>query len=181
MGMALVAVQLMLLALAAAAQAQSPSTGCVAATVVPTSAGMRPAASAAVLCLVNAQRAAHGLAAVTQSPLLTKAATAHSVDMVRRGYFSHVTPNGVDPRGRVARTGYLRGCRRPALGETIAWGTGDYGSPAELVNDLMASPPHRAIILDGRYREAGVGLALGAPMPDMGDFGSTLSLNFGRR
>jgi uncharacterized protein YkwD len=181
MGMAVVAVQLMLLALAGAARAQSPSTGCVAATVAPTNASMRPAAAAAVLCLVNGERAAHGLAPVTQSPLLTKAATAHSVDMVRRGYFSHVTPSGQDQRGRVARTGYLRGCRRPTLGETIAWGAGDYGSPSQLVEDLMASPPHRSIILDRRYREAGVGLALGAPMMGMGDAASTLSLNFGRR
>ena len=142
---------------------------------------MRPAAAAAVLCLVNVERAARGLAPVAASSLLTKAATAHSVDMVRRRYFAHVTPSGLDQRGRVARTGYLRGSRRPALGETIAWGCGGYGSPLELVKDLMASAPHRTVILDGRYREAGVGLALGAPVDTMGAAGSTLSLNFGRR
>ncbi|HEV7808303.1 MAG TPA: CAP domain-containing protein [Solirubrobacteraceae bacterium] len=181
MGTVLVAVQLTLLALAGAANAQSPSTDCVAATVAPMNASMRPAAAAAVLCLVNGERAARRLAPVMPSLLLTQAATAHSVDMVRRRYFSHVTPSGLDQRGRVARTGYLRGCRRPALGETIAWGSGDYGSPIELVKNLMASPPHRSIILDGRYREVGVGLALGAPMAGVGDFGTTLSLNFGRR
>jgi uncharacterized protein YkwD len=102
--------------------------------------------------------------------------------MVRRKYFAHVTPNGLDQRSRVARTGYLRGCRRPAaLGETIAWGSDVFGSPAELVKDLMASAPHRAILLDRRYRDIGVGLALGAPMDGIGQSGSTLSLNLGRR
>ena len=179
--MALVAALFALFALAGVTHAQAPSAGCAAAAVTPTEESMRAAAAAAVLCLVNAERAAHGLPAVTPSALLAQAATAHSVDMVRRGYFSHVTPSGLGQRGRVARTGYLRGCRRPALGETIAWGSGDFGSPRELVSDLMASPPHRAIILDRRYREAGVGLALGAPLGGLGDSGSTLSVNFGRR
>ena len=165
----------------AAAQALPAASGCGAADVTPTDASMRPAAAAAVLCLVNAQRTVHGLAPLAPSALLARAATQHSDDMVRRRYFSHVTPSGQDQRGRVARTGYLRGCRRPVLGETIAWGSGAYATPVELVADLMASAPHRAILLDRRYRDIGVGLALGAPMVGMGESGSTLSLNLGRR
>ena len=45
----------------------------------------------------------------------------------------------------------------------------------------MDEPPHRAILLRRRYREAGVGLALGAPLEGFGEDGATLSLNFGAR
>jgi uncharacterized protein YkwD len=148
--------------------------------VIPSDAITRRAASDTVLCLINVERAKGGLRAVVASSLLTKAAAGHSNDMVRRKYFSHVSPNGMDMRTRVARTGYLRGCRSPTLGETLAWGSAIYSTPAELVKELMASHEHRAIILDRRYRDIGVGLALGAPMDGMGS-GSTLSLNFGRR
>jgi uncharacterized protein YkwD len=181
---ALAAAQIMLLGVCAGAQAKpapAPAGGCPDALVTPANASMRPAASQAVLCLVNAERAQRGLPALRDSSLLDKAAGFHSTDMVRRKYFAHVAPNGLDPRRRVARTGYLRGCRSPAIGETIAFGTAVYGSPVELVKSLMESAPHRAIILDRRFREIGVGLALGAPMDGFGDFGSTLALNFGRR
>jgi uncharacterized protein YkwD len=183
MGLAAAAVQIVLLVLSAGADAQAPApagAGCAGTTVVPSSASVRPAAAAAVLCLINVQRSQHGLRPVTASSLLTKAAALHSSDMVRRKYFGHVTPNGLDLRTRVARTGYLRGCRQPSLGEALAYGSDLYASPAELVKDLMASTEHRAIILDARFRDIGVGLAFGAPIDGMPP-GSTLSLNFGRR
>jgi uncharacterized protein YkwD len=134
-----------------------------------------------VLCLINVERGQRGLAPVAASTLLGRAASSHSSDMVRRKYFSHVTPSGQDMRRRVARTGYLRGSRCPVLGETIAWGSDLFATPASLVDELMLSPAHRRIVLDRRYREVGVGLALGAPMDGMGEAGSTLALNFGRR
>jgi uncharacterized protein YkwD len=165
---------------AQAAITDAVPAGCAAATVIPTNPTMRQAASDAVLCLINVERTLRGLAPVLTSSQLGKAATSHASDMVRRKYFSHVTPNGEDLRKRVARTGYLRGARRPALGETLAWGSDLYASPAELVKDLMQSPEHKAIIVDRRFRDIGVGLALGAPEDGMGS-GSTLSLNFGRR
>ncbi|MEY2442458.1 MAG: hypothetical protein QOJ46_1884 [bacterium] len=163
----------------AAITAAAPA-GCAAATVIPANPTMRQAAADAVLCLINAERTQRGLAPVLRSSLLGKAANHHASDMVRRKYFSHVSPNGEDLHKRVARTGYLRGARRPALGETLAWGSDLYASPAQLVDDLMHSAEHKAIIVDRRYRDIGVGLALGAPMDGMGS-GSTLSLNFGRR
>ena len=66
------------------------------------------------------------------------------------------------------------------LGETLAFGTAVYGTPAALVKDLMTSAQHKAIITDRRFKDIGVGLAVGEPMEGMG-MGSTLSLNFGRR
>lgn len=155
-------------------------TGCAASTAIPSQPAMRKAAADAVLCLINVERARRGLARVVASPQLGKAANSHSSDMVRRGYFSHVTPSGLNLRKRVARTGYLRGARRGTLGETIAWGADLYASPVELVASLMQSAGHKAIIVDRRFRDIGVGLALGAPLQDMGS-SATLSLTFGRR
>ena len=43
-----------------------------------------------------------------------------------------------------------------------------------------SSASHRSIITDRRFRDIGVGLALGAPLEGMGT-GATLALNFGRR
>jgi uncharacterized protein YkwD len=43
----------------------------------------------------------------------------------------------------------------------------------------MSSAAHRSMLLDGSFREIGVGLALGAPVANMG--GATLTLTFGRR
>jgi uncharacterized protein YkwD len=162
------------------AQAGPVAGGCANASAIPSDPASRQVAADAVLCLINNERTQRALAPVTASAQLTRAATAHSADMVRRHYFDHVTPNGVDLRKRVAKTGYLRGARRPSLGETLAWGSDLYASPSELVKDLMSSPAHYAIITDRRYRDIGVGLALGAPMDGMGS-GATLALNFGRR
>jgi uncharacterized protein YkwD len=167
-------------ATATATVAQAPA-GCAAATVIPSNPTLRKAAADAVLCLINVERTQRGLAPVLVSPLLTKAADSHASDMVRRGYFDHVTPSGVDLQQRVARTGYTRGVRRPTLGETIACGSDLYATPAELVKNLMQSAAHKAIITDRRYRDIGVGLALGAPLEGMGTDGATLSLDFGRR
>jgi len=178
-----IAVVLLLWATAGAARAAKPAIavgGCASATVIPSNPALRGAAADAVLCLINAERTLRGLAPVVASPLLGKAAAFHSTDMVRQGYFGHVTPSGLDLRKRVARTGYLRGARRATLAEAIAWGADLYATPAELVKDLMQSATHKAIITDRRYRDIGVGLALGAPVEGMGD-GATLALNFGRR
>jgi len=137
-------------------------------------------ASDAVMCLVNGERARRGLAPLRAQRLLNRSAQAHSRDMVARQYFEHVSPNGVNVRQRIARAGYLRKRSACTIGETIAWGTESQSTPAELVRMFMTSPGHRRIMLDRRYRDIGVGLALGAPVSGMDD-GATLTLDFGRR
>lgn len=137
-------------------------------------------ASESVLCLVNGERARRGLAPLRPSRLLNRSAEAHSRDMVARRYFSHVTPAGVNVRQRISRSGYLPKRSACKVAETIAWGTEDQATPAELVRSFMASRGHKRILLDRRYRDIGVGLVLGAPVGDMAN-GATLTLDFGRR
>lgn len=158
--------------------------GCTATRVVPVADAMRPAAIEAVRCLLNAERARRGMRAVAASSRLTRAATYHSSDMVRRRYFAHVSPDGQTLRWRVARAGYRGFGRRALVAETLAFGTDMLATPHELVVDLMRSRRHREIILDKRYRDVGVGLAFGAPLAGMETANGsavTVSVGFGRR
>jgi len=138
-------------------------------------------AVAAVLCLVNGERAQHGLGPVRASGALTRSAQAHSLDMVQRGYFSHVTPGGENPRQRVVQSGYARKRGARTVGETIAWGSGGRGTPAELVRSFMGSAPHRRIVLDRRFRDVGIGLVAAAPVASVAGDCATLTIDFGRR
>jgi uncharacterized protein YkwD len=135
----------------------------------------------AVLCLVNGERAQHGLRPVRASSALTRSAQAHSRDMVQRGYFSHVTPSGENARQRVVQSGYARKRGARKVGETIAWGSGERGTPAELVRLFMTSAPHRGIVLDPRFRDVGIGLVPAAPVATAAAAGVTLTIDFGRR
>ena len=94
---------------------------------------------------------------------LHRTGAAFAARMVRQRFFDHTEPNGQVLLARIQPTGYPTGSRSFALGETIAWGTGPQATPAGTVAAWMASPPHRAALLDPRFRELGVGLALGAP------------------
>jgi uncharacterized protein YkwD len=150
-----------------------------------TGSGARPThetlarARDATLCLVNRARAEHGLGRLRHAALLDRAAGAHSRDMVRRDFFSHNSPGGSTPSQRIDRTGYLSGAHSWAIGETIAWGTGPYATPASIVRGWLHSPEHRAILLDGRFRDLGIGVAIGAPSEGRG--GATFTGDFGAR
>jgi uncharacterized protein YkwD len=154
------------------------AAACAGSHVRPTRATVDRAAGATV-CLINRARARHGLAPLQPTAALERAARAHSRDMVRRSYFAHNSPGGSTPSRRIARAGYLGGARSWAVGETIAWGTGRLASPASIVRAWLRSPGHRAILLDGRYHDLGIGIALGAP--GAGHRGATFTGDFGAR
>jgi uncharacterized protein YkwD len=129
-----------------------------------------------VLCLVNAQRTSRGLPALRPAAKLRLAAARYSREMVDKSFFDHVSPSGSTLSSRVRLAGY--GGR--TLGENIGWGTGNLATPAAIVQAWMDSPPHRAVILNGRYREGGVGVAAGVPLRVPGE-GATFVLDVGVR
>jgi uncharacterized protein YkwD len=163
---------------AGAGTAAAAGDGCARAATVADEGTLR-LASNSVLCVVNGERAMHGVRPLRASRLLHRSAQRHSRDMVARRYFAHVSPNGMNARQRIVRTGYLRHRPGGRIGETIAWGADRQATPADLVRSFMNSPAHRPLLLDRRFREIGVGLALGAPVAGMD--GATLTLDFGRR
>jgi uncharacterized protein YkwD len=159
----------------AATRARAAVRGCTNASAAAADVPV-PAVGAAVRCLVNLQRSRHGLAPLQPSGRLRAAAAAHSADMVSRGFFDHVSPDGGTLSDRARRAGY----HGRTLGEDIGWGTYDLGTPSAIVAAWMKSPPHRAIILNRRFREIGVGVALGTPS-DRTDTGAVYTLDVGRR
>src|SRR4051794_7411257 len=146
-----------IVALLFAAPSHAASPPCAATTVA---AGQAPAATVgrAVRCLVNARRAAHHLAPLRPSHELRVAAEAHGADMVAHRFFAHVSPFTGAITDRARRAGYVPTDDYP-LGGDIAGGGGGLSPPASIVTAWMNSPGHRAVILDGDFRDVGVGIA----------------------
>jgi uncharacterized protein YkwD len=94
--------------------------------------------------------------------------------MVRRGYFAHERPGWTLP-GRLRASDWSGA----AASEAIGWGCGSLGVPSAVLDAWLASPTHRAIVL-GRYRRAGVGMAVGAPLPVGCSGAGTWVLDVGR-
>jgi hypothetical protein len=88
---------------------------------------------------------------------LAKAARAHSADMVARGYFSHVTPEGLGPSERAAAAGYSSGAA-----ENIA-AAGGSTTPFALFELWRTSPEHNTNMLNGTYTAGGFGIVRQRP------------------
>ena len=142
-----------------------------------------PIISAAVqddfLQLINAERAAQGVAPLTISSELTQAAQLHSQDMMNNNYFSHNSPNG--PNGntssqRILATGYIY----QAAGENIAWHSGQVNA-TRVFDQWMNSPPHYANMISSNFQELGLGFATGSPFQSTSGTATVYTLDLGRR
>jgi len=105
---------------------------------------------------VNDERRARGLTALEIDPRLGEVARAHSRDMARKGYFSHVAPDGTTVRQRVRRGGvdFVR------VGENLHKSV-NYEDPVEVaVRSWLESPHHRELLLSPDFRLTGMGVAL---------------------
>jgi uncharacterized protein YkwD len=148
--------------------------------------GLRPTlanstrAEAATLCLVNVQRARHGLRALRANAALARSAAGHSEDMVSENYFDHVSPAGVTPLQRIKASAYLPRRSVYLVGENIAVGTMQLATPAAIVACWMKSSHHRANILSRDFRDSGIGIAAQAPSRYAnGQPGATYTQQFG--
>jgi uncharacterized protein YkwD len=152
---------------------------CTGETVRPSSTTLGTI-RAATLCLINVNRVRHGLDRLTENARLTTAATAYSNAMVRRHFFGHVDPDGTTIADRLFKVGYLTDRLRDWLtGENVTWAQTSRSTPARVVSDWMRSPIHRDNILDPRFREIGLGVALGSPEGDPPDKAATYTTDFG--
>lgn len=140
----------------------SSASNCPNAGSLPTQISI-PAFNDAVRCLLDDTRVNFGLRPLASDDNLAAAATGHSGSMKTESYFGHDSPNGGSFSGRIAETGFMRGARRWLVGENLAWGSVELGTPQALISAWMNSPPHRANILDPVYREIGVGTVWGSP------------------
>jgi uncharacterized protein YkwD len=156
------------------------AAGCRHADAQPGDASQR-ALRMATRCLLNKKRRAHGMWRLRGNGRLHRAAGRHTVDMARRGYFSHTSISGASFLDRIRRTGYLQSARSWTVGENIAWGTGELSSPRAIVRAWMRSPAHRANILNRRFREIGIGISFGAPVRTSAHPAATYTTDFGKR
>lgn len=125
---------------------------------------------AELLRLHNEERAEYGAPALCTHPQLEAAAQGHAEDMLKRGFYEHVTPDGVDPGQRISRAGYPFA----TYGENNnrVWGdfTGEPGRKElrEAVQSWMDSPGHRENLLNPAFREVGFGITTGRYAPERG-------------
>ena len=83
--------------------------------------------------------------------------------MVARNYFDHTSPGGETLLDRIKASTYLPPRAGYILGENIALGTMQLATPAAIVGSWMKSPGHRANILNGDFRDSGLGVVARAP------------------
>jgi uncharacterized protein YkwD len=114
--------------------------------------------------MVNTERAQNGLPPVFFDLKLQAVARAHSDDMLKRGYFSHFTPEGLSPFDRMKNAGitFL------SAGENLALAP----STELAMQGLMNSPGHRANILSPNFGKIGIGVI------DAGIYGKMYSQEF---
>ena len=119
---------------------------------------------AEMLSMVNKERMKHGLKALRDDPALAVVARKHSADMFARGYFSHITPDGINPFQRIRREKilYVTAGENLALAQTLAIAHAG----------LMNSPGHKANILRPAFGRLGIGIL------DGGVYGLMITQNF---
>ena len=103
---------------------------------------------AQVVAIMNQERAAAGVGAITQNAALDAVAQIRAQEIVQS--FAHTRPNGTScftvlDEGGIA---YM------TAGENIAAG---YGTPADVMSGWMNSEGHRANILNGSFGQVGIG------------------------
>ncbi len=137
---------------------------------------------AATFCLVNRERTTRGESALRPDAHLAQAAQAHTDSMSGGDYFDHTGPGGQTPLDRLRAAGYIYSSRIGYdIGENIAWGTGNLSTPRAIVAAWMASPGHRANILDPRYRDTAIGVSAQPPRSlAHGQAGGIYTQDFGR-
>jgi uncharacterized protein YkwD len=109
-----------------------------------------------VITLTNENRVENGnLPALVENAKLDESAQIKLKDMFAKQYFEHVSPSGVGITNLADDVSY----QYAVIGENLA--LGDFATNKALVDAWMASPGHRANILNVRYTQIGVAVGEG--------------------
>ncbi len=107
----------------------------------------------------NEARVKNGLTPLTWDPVLCLMARMHSLEMAKRGYFAHETPEGLEPKDRARALGILH---FRVLGENIAYNKGYQDPGAFAAERWMMSGAHRANILYIGFQASAIGTFVAA-------------------
>jgi len=178
---------MLMLVCAAFAACHAPRSASISPALSPGDSRSKPEVRSAELekrihYLINAERKKHGLSSFAWNEALRGIARKHSSDMARRGYFSHVSPDGHDFSYRYKQEGYQCEVR----GQGNAYYTGgenifqnnlydrvmitngvrqyDWNSVDRIaettVDGWMKSPGHRKNILMPYWVSEGIGISI---------------------
>lgn len=107
-----------------------------------------------VIRLTNEKRVQAGLAPLEENSVLDQAAQAKGADMLNKGYWAHVAPDGTQPWKFFSDFGY----KYRYAGENLAR---DFSNPSSAVDAWMTSPSHKENLLSPRYQEVGIAVVEG--------------------
>ena len=108
-----------------------------------------------IIDATNKERVALGLVPLVPNEKLSASAKIKTDDMIKKGYFEHVSPSGVT----VSDLGNQVGYNYVIMGENLA--LGNFTGADDLVDAWMKSPGHRANIVNTSYMEIGIYAAQG--------------------
>ncbi len=109
-----------------------------------------------IIAQTNIARYDNGqLLPLIENAKLNAAALAKANEMFKNQYFEHISPSGVGPGELVKSNGY----DYILTGENLI--LGNFASEKEIVELWMASPGHRANIVNNRFTEIGVAIIKG--------------------
>lgn len=156
------------------------SSTCVGTGLTPTEEDL-VTVRVATLCLINRERAATGETALRLNEDLQDAAQGHAESMALGDYFEHTGPDGDGVLERLEAAGYISGSEMAyEVGENIAYGSLQDATPAAIVAAWMASPGHRANILNAGFRDTGIGISPHLPVTfGDGQSGAMYTQDFG--
>lgn len=146
----------------AAAAPVIPEDAPVAPTDVPVAATVAPPVlpadvagfPAEIFRLVNAERAAFGLAPLAWNATLARAAQLHADDCYARGWCGHTGSDGSTMKERIIRQGY----DPVRWSECWAWYATPEMAVAMWMDEVPPNDPHRRTILSTWLTEVGVGV-----------------------
>lgn len=124
--------------------------------------------AAELFLLTNKDRGENGLAPLTYNTKLEAAARAKANDELAKQYFAHKSPDGKEFNAWVREAGYVH----KDVGENLAVG---FNTMQDVEKAFMASPTHRANILNEwyPYKEIGIAIVHGKYQKDYGDLSVT--------
>lgn len=108
----------------------------------------------ALISFTNINRQTNDIFSLKTNELLEKAAQFKAQDMASKGYFAHISPDGITPWFWLEKAGY----QYSYAGENLAI---NFIDSKDVIDTWMNSPSHRANILNNNFTEVGISTAKG--------------------
>lgn len=115
----------------------------------------KPLIASQIFILTNKERAKLSLPLLVWNQKLAQGAEMKNLDMIKKKYFAHESPDGKGIDYLASSTRY----KYSLIGENLAMG--DFLSNEEVVTSWMNSPGHKANILKPTFKEIGISTVIG--------------------